>query len=126
VYATRVGSDSVCQTKSPGARLGGCWNPYLGFRTGVTEFVDPSLKSGGVDFRGGTPKSVEVRADVGITEDIFNVNTLFGDSSKSYRPFPHVAWASDKASAPADARTRLNISGWTVNIGLQLHVKDKK
>lgn len=107
--------------------LPSCWDKYFGLHTGVTTLVDPSLSSParGVDFSGGSPKSVQIGGVVGVANDLFPVLTFYSEVGYVYRPFPRISW-SGSTTAPQAARTRLDLSSWIFGFGLQMRVKDPK
>jgi len=117
-----------CDTFSMPRRLRSCWDEYFGLHTGVTALVDPSLSSltGGADFSGGSPKSVQVGGVFGLANDLFPVLTIYSEFGYVYRPFPRISWSQGSTAAPPAARTRLDLSSWIFGFGLQVRVKDPK
>jgi hypothetical protein len=122
-YVKLAGCDGLSIVK----RLRVCWDQYVGLHTGVTALVDPSLTPPiDAEFSGGSPKSVQIGGLIGMANDLFPVLTAFSEVGYVYRPFPRITWSRTGATAPATARTRLDLSAWLFSFGLQLRVKDPK
>lgn len=113
--------------------------PYGGLRAGVTELVSPSLEDPQARrFAGSAAKSVEIGGVVGLYREFpWNLpGSVFVEASHMYRPLKGISWAANtdikdtSVPAPAEARKRIDFTGKSLMVGLQITVKkpdaDKK
>lgn len=99
---------------------------YSGLRTGVTQIVDPVLAIGTDRYSDANAKSLQFGLVGGgaFSLPLLSMFTGFVEGSYVYRPFPTLAWkhATSGVTAPS-GRTNLDLSGWTVAVGVQFQVR---
>jgi hypothetical protein len=125
--------------ETPTLTLYGTWEPrnswitpYLGVRTGLIQLHNVQL------LQPGTADTVVVYK---ASSDVFQLGGVFGVSTNSsnfplaafievgyhVRKFPSVEWATNSSGKIVnDLPHEFDFSGWTLELGIQAHIRDRK
>jgi hypothetical protein len=111
-----------------------CLSWYSGAKTGIVEADELRLMSGGNTYT-ASKKGLQAGLVLGtVTDDLlergdflrpFPPLEFFVEAGWIYRRMPPLSW-EPAASAPAGARTRLNLTGTWIGFGFQMRVRDPK